>query len=152
MAGKAAIAFRHDRGAPLVVARTDFRERRHAGDRGRSHPAAAHARCRGGACARRGGGRVIPKNAVGPIATAARADLYDIAALGEAAATAGNVAIPLVKALTAEVAKADKAAAGFVHWGATSQDIVDTALMLELSAAIDALTADLDRAIVAFSG
>src|SRR6185312_3910175 len=93
---------------------------------------------------------VIPASAASPIAAAARADLYDIAALGEAAAAAGNVAIPIVKVLTAEVAKTDKAAAGFVHWGATSQDIIDTALMLELSAAIDALVADLDRAIVAF--
>src|SRR4051812_6583705 len=53
---------------------------------------------------------VIPNSVVGPITAATRADLYDSAALGEAAAAAGNVAIPLVKALTAEVAKADKAA------------------------------------------
>jgi 3-carboxy-cis,cis-muconate cycloisomerase len=38
-----------------------------------------------------------------------------------------------------------------VHWGATSQDIIDTALVLELRAAIDALTADLNRAIEAFT-
>ena len=64
---------------------------------------------------------------------------------------AGNIAIPLVKALTAEVAKTDKEAAGFVHWGATSQDLIDTALVLELRDAIDALAADLDRAVAAFS-
>ncbi len=72
-----------------------------------------------------------------------------MAALGDAAVAAGNLAIPLVKALTAEVAKTDPDAARYVHWGATSQDMIDTALVLELRAAIDALLADLDRAITA---
>ena len=38
-----------------------------------------------------------------------------------------------------------------MHWGATSQDVIDTALVLELRAAIDALLADLDRAIEGFT-
>jgi 3-carboxy-cis,cis-muconate cycloisomerase len=45
----------------------------------------------------------------------------------------------------------DKEAANFVHWGATSQDVIDTALMLELRAAIDALIVDLDAAIKGFT-
>ena len=48
------------------------------------------------------------------------------------AALAGNVAIPMVKALTALVAKSDPEAAAFVHWGATSQDAMDTGLVLQL--------------------
>ena len=44
-----------------------------------------------------------------------------------------------MKALTADVAKADADAARYVHWGATSQDVIDTATMLTLRAAIDAL-------------
>ena len=71
---------------------------------------------------------------------------YDIAALVEAQAPSGNIAIAVVGALTKAVAARDPAAANFVHWGATSQDVIDTALMLELRAAIDALIADLDRA------
>ncbi len=94
---------------------------------------------------------MIPALVIDPIVNAARAELYDIAALGEAAVLAGNVAIPLIAALTAEVAKSDHAAAGYVHWGATSQDVIDTALVLELRAAIDALIADLNRAIEAFT-
>jgi 3-carboxy-cis,cis-muconate cycloisomerase len=94
---------------------------------------------------------VIPALAIDPIATAARAEHFDVAALGEAAIPAGNVAIPLIAALTAEVAKTDHVAAGYVHWGATSQDVIDTALVLELRAAIDALVADLNRAIEAFT-
>ena len=42
-------------------------------------------------------------------------------------------------------------AARYVHWGATSQDVIDTALVLELRAAIDALLTDLDRAIRGFT-
>src|SRR6476469_9698336 len=54
---------------------------------------------------------VIPDHAARPIGTACRAELFDLSALAEAATRAGNVAIPLVKALTANVAKADANAA-----------------------------------------
>jgi 3-carboxy-cis,cis-muconate cycloisomerase len=94
---------------------------------------------------------VIPATAAPAISGACLADRYDLAAIGEAAVAAGNIAIPLIKALTAEVAKSDAEAARYVHWGATSQDVIDTALVLELRAAIDALVADLDRAITAFT-
>jgi 3-carboxy-cis,cis-muconate cycloisomerase len=94
---------------------------------------------------------VIPKGAAEPIGKACHAHLFDIKALGEAALAAGNLAIPLVKALTAEVKKSNAEAAGYVHWGATSQDVIDTALVLELRAAIDALTSELDRAISGFT-
>ncbi|MGZ3347947.1 MAG: 3-carboxy-cis,cis-muconate cycloisomerase [Xanthobacteraceae bacterium] len=94
---------------------------------------------------------IIPARAVDPIAQAARAERYDLAALGEAAAAAGNIAIPLINALAAEVAKADPSAAGYVHWGATSQDVIDSALVLELRAAIDVLIAALDHAVQGFA-
>jgi 3-carboxy-cis,cis-muconate cycloisomerase len=97
------------------------------------------------------GAGVIPAKAAEPIAQACKAERFDLAKIAEDAVTAGNVAIPLVKMLTAEVAKKDKEAAGYVHWGATSQDIIDTALVLELRDAIDALVADLDRAIHFFT-
>jgi 3-carboxy-cis,cis-muconate cycloisomerase len=95
---------------------------------------------------------VIPQSAVAPIAAACRAEAFDLAALAEAATRSGNLAIPLVKTLTADVAKADAEAARYVHWGATSQDVIDTATMLGLRAAIDALEPDLDRAILGFAG
>src|SRR5712672_3852308 len=95
---------------------------------------------------------VIPANAAGPIAKACKASSFDLADLAEAATRSGNLAIPLVKALTANVAKADADAARYVHWGATSQDVIDTASMLSLRAAIDALLSDNDRAIAGFAG
>ena len=95
---------------------------------------------------------VIPATAPGPIENAGRAAAFDLAALADAATRSGNIAIPLVKALTAEVAKVDADAARYVHWGATSQDVIDTATMLTLRAAIDALRGDIDRAIAGFAG
>jgi 3-carboxy-cis,cis-muconate cycloisomerase len=95
---------------------------------------------------------VIPAHAAGPITGACKAGAFDLAALAQAATRSGNLAIPLVKALTADVAKADAEAARYVHWGATSQDVIDTATMLTLRAGIDALLADTSRAIVGFAG
>jgi 3-carboxy-cis,cis-muconate cycloisomerase len=94
---------------------------------------------------------VIPKRAAGAIAAACKAGSFDLPALAEAAMRSGNLAIPLVKALTADVARADTEAARYVHWGATSQDVIDTATMLTLRAGIDALLADLGRAIAGFA-
>jgi 3-carboxy-cis,cis-muconate cycloisomerase len=94
---------------------------------------------------------VIPASATAPIGGACKASAFDLTGLAEAATRSGNIAIPLVKALTAAVAKADPDAARFVHWGATSQDVIDTATMLVVRAGIDALLADLDRAITGFA-
>ena len=94
---------------------------------------------------------VIPKSAVGPIGAACTADAFDLADLAEAATRSGNLAIPMVKTLTGNVAKADAEAARYVHWGATSQDVIDTAAMLTLRAGIAALLADIERAIAGFA-
>lgn len=79
---------------------------------------------------------VIPAAAVAPIAAACRASLIDLPALATSAASAGNLAIPLVKQLTQRVKIADPEAARYVHWGATSQDAIDTGLMLQLLQAL----------------
>ena len=78
---------------------------------------------------------VIPQAAVAPIEAACSAAHYDVSALSAATALAGNPAIPLVKALTAQVKANDAEAARWVHWGATSQDIIDTGAVLQLRAA-----------------
>jgi 3-carboxy-cis,cis-muconate cycloisomerase len=94
---------------------------------------------------------LMPALASDEIANAAKPERYDVKALGEDAAAAGNIVIPLIDALIAEVAKSDAAAAAYVRWGASSQDVLDTALVLELRAAIDVLIADLGRAIDGFA-
>src|SRR5690349_5050504 len=71
------------------------------------------------------------------IAAHCHADRFDLAALSEATATTGNPAIPLIAALTTQVAADDAEAARYVHWGATSQDAMDTGLVLQLRDALD---------------
>jgi 3-carboxy-cis,cis-muconate cycloisomerase len=94
---------------------------------------------------------VVPSSAAEAIASACKAGAFNLADLAEAATRSGNLAIPLVKALTAEITRSNTDAARFVHWGATSQDVIDTATMLGLRAGIDALLVDVDRAIAGFA-
>ena len=86
---------------------------------------------------------LIPPNVVAPIESACRADLYDFSALGEAIATAGNSAIPLVKALGKQIAATDAEAERYVHLGATSQDVMDSGLVLQLRQALALIESDL---------
>ncbi|HXH02115.1 MAG TPA: 3-carboxy-cis,cis-muconate cycloisomerase [Candidatus Competibacteraceae bacterium] len=86
---------------------------------------------------------VIPATAAPLIEAQCRAERFDLAALAQATALAGNSAIPLVKALTARVAEQDAAASRYVHWGATSQDAMDTGLVLQLRAALEVFETEL---------
>jgi 3-carboxy-cis,cis-muconate cycloisomerase len=88
---------------------------------------------------------VIPATAAAPIAACCNAARIDMPLLAHAAASAGNLAIPLVKQLTASVGQDDKEAAKYVHWGATSQDAIDTGLVLQLRHALDLIDADLGQ-------
>ena len=92
---------------------------------------------------------LIPHEAATIIARHCDAALFDMAALSRGAALGGNVAIPMVKALTALVADSDAAASRYVHWGATSQDAIDTGLVLQLRRVLDVVDADLARFAVA---
>src|ERR671921_851915 len=67
---------------------------------------------------------LIPAAAAESIAAACSRDDFDSTAIDTEAAVAGTPAIPLVQLLRARV---DGSAADFVHWGATSQDVIDSA-------------------------
>jgi 3-carboxy-cis,cis-muconate cycloisomerase len=98
---------------------------------------------------------LIPGPAASQIESQCRAELFDTAALSRGAAASGNPAIPMVKALTALVESSDHDAARFVHWGATSQDAMDTGLVLQLRSAlelIDAGVANLSDALARLAG
>ncbi|WNF56978.1 3-carboxy-cis,cis-muconate cycloisomerase [Pseudomonas sp. SG20052] len=86
---------------------------------------------------------LIPLSAAASIAAACQAGHYDFSALGEAIATAGNSAIPLVKALGKQIAANDAEAERYVHLGATSQDVMDTGLVLQLRRALALIESDL---------
>ena len=86
----------------------------------------------------------IPASAAPAIEAKCRAELYDMTVLARAAANAGNLAIPLVKQLSLLVAKKEKDAARYVHWGATSQDAIDTGRVLQLRQALALISSELD--------
>nr|WP_100549241.1 MULTISPECIES: 3-carboxy-cis,cis-muconate cycloisomerase [unclassified Pseudomonas] len=94
---------------------------------------------------------LIPQTAVQPIADACKAERYDFAALAQAIVTAGNPAIPLVKALGKQVAAHSAEAERYVHLGATSQDAMDSGLILQLRAAIGLLEQDLAQLAAALA-
>jgi 3-carboxy-cis,cis-muconate cycloisomerase len=88
---------------------------------------------------------VIPEAAARTIAAQCRVEKIDFADLARAAADAGNLAIPLVQQLTALVKNVSPEAAHYVHWGATSQDVIDTGLMLQVRDALSSMQASVDR-------
>ena len=88
---------------------------------------------------------IVPQEAVPAIVAACQVDLYDLFELAEAIAMAGNSAIPLVKALGRQVAAVNIEAEKYAHLGATSQDAMDTGLVLQLRRASDLLKSDLVR-------
>lgn len=85
---------------------------------------------------------VIPSEAAAAIGEACRAERFDAVAVGRAGRGTGNPASPLVSVLTEAV---EGEAAGYVHWGATSQDVMDTAAMLVARRALEEIVAELDR-------
>jgi 3-carboxy-cis,cis-muconate cycloisomerase len=84
---------------------------------------------------------VIPPAAAASIASSLRSAHLDVEQIGRDAVAAGNPVIPMVKMLTAIV---PPDAAGYLHWGATSQDILDTAMMLVARRALALMVADAD--------
>jgi 3-carboxy-cis,cis-muconate cycloisomerase len=86
---------------------------------------------------------LAPEGAGAAVTRAAVPGNFDAAELGALAALTGNPVPALARALAARV---PRSAAGAVHRGATSQDIVDTAAMLMARQAIDVITADLSSA------
>ena len=89
---------------------------------------------------------LVPAVARDAIAACCRADRFDSSMILNSARTAGNAAIPLVNALTQAVHAENPVASAWVHWGATSQDVLDTAMILQLRAASDLIVAQLKAA------
>jgi 3-carboxy-cis,cis-muconate cycloisomerase len=83
------------------------------------------------------------------VTAAARAERFDVAEIGRQAALTGNPVPALVRALSARV---DQGARAAVHQGATSQDIIDTAMMLLARRALRATEAHLSAAAAAAAG
>jgi adenylosuccinate lyase/3-carboxy-cis,cis-muconate cycloisomerase len=89
---------------------------------------------------------VIPAEAAERIAAACDAEDYDLDALRAEINDTQHPIVPVVHALEHRVGDE---AARFVHFGATTQDIMDTGQALQLRASLDLIEADLDGAIAA---
>lgn len=95
---------------------------------------------------------VIPESAAAIIADVANTQgiqAIDFENLAVATGLAGNIAIPFVKQFTAAVKAVDEDASRYVHWGATSQDILDTACILQARDALDIVEFQLRHAYAA---
>ncbi|HET9790098.1 MAG TPA: lyase family protein, partial [Candidatus Angelobacter sp.] len=88
---------------------------------------------------------IIPAGAAETIHQAATREKFNVASLTSATLLSATPAIPFVKQLTEQVRSVNPSAAGFVHWGATSQDLCDTAMILLLQEARAIFAADIKR-------
>jgi 3-carboxy-cis,cis-muconate cycloisomerase len=87
---------------------------------------------------------LVPPDAAAAITNIARVALIDFEALRRGTNLVGYPILPLVRQLSA---LCDEKTAGYVHWGATTQDIMDTACVLQLREAGRLLREDLARLI-----
>ncbi len=94
---------------------------------------------------------VIPASAAQSIGAAATLAAFDTVELSRQSLRAGTPSIPLVKELTRLVQAQDESATAFVHWGATSQDLSDTTLIILLKQAQSLIDVDLSRCDKAIS-
>jgi 3-carboxy-cis,cis-muconate cycloisomerase len=83
-----------------------------------------------------GGLGIVPTPSVLSIKNGCKISLLNIIHIKNDILLTGNAAIPLVKELIRVVKTHDAEAAKYVHFGATSQDVIDTAMVLQLQKAI----------------
>ena len=76
------------------------------------------------------------------IAKKCKVSNFDLSRLAEEAAAHGTVVVPLVKDLTKLVKSLDPEASTYVHYGITSQDVIDTAMVLQLVKAFEHIKLD----------
>ncbi|OOG47577.1 lyase family protein [Polaromonas sp. A23] len=92
---------------------------------------------------------LIPEAAAQSIAGTCKVELFDVAKIVRESGRAGSITVALVKNLRETVGLFNKEAAGFVHFGATSQDVIDTALALVTRRAVGLIETDVHKALVA---
>ena len=89
---------------------------------------------------------LIPASAADSIIGSCKVELFDVARIVRESGRAGSVAIPLVKALKESVGLFNADALPYVHFGSTSQDVIDTAMSLVTREAMALVEADLAKA------
>lgn len=92
---------------------------------------------------------LIPQAAAQSIIGTCKVELFDVAKIVRESGRAGSLAIPLVNSLRETVGLFNQDAVRFVHFGATSQDVIDTALALVTRDALDLIEVDVHKAAAA---
>ncbi|MES2978515.1 MAG: 3-carboxy-cis,cis-muconate cycloisomerase [Pseudomonadota bacterium] len=92
---------------------------------------------------------LIPDAAAQSIADTCKVELFDLAKIVRESGRAGSIAIPLVKSLKETVGLFNQDAVAYVHYGSTSQDVIDTALALVTRDALRLIEGDVGKCIVA---
>lgn len=93
-----------------------------------------------------------PASAADAVRSVIEAGDFDVVGLAARSRAGGNPIIPLVKDLRAAVAERDAEAARWVHRGATSQDVLDTALMLVASRVLEIIRPEIDATAAGLAG
>ena len=88
---------------------------------------------------------VIPREAAEAISRSLAEATFDVQAIASAARRSGTIAVPFVEMIRLDVRATEPSAAIYVHWGATSQDVTDTAMALCLMDARGIIDADHQR-------
>ena len=89
---------------------------------------------------------IIPESAAAQISKSADMKLYDFDDMRAEMARTSHPIVPLVRAMAAQCEKqGDKKAGEYVHWGATTQDVMDTGLVLQMKDAVDLVREGLDE-------
>jgi adenylosuccinate lyase len=89
---------------------------------------------------------VVPEAAAERIEREARVELLDLDLLRSGVESSQHPLVPLIRALAE---RCGEEAGAWVHWGATTQDVIDTGLVLQVRAALASIRRDLGRAIAA---
>lgn len=92
---------------------------------------------------------LIPQAAAQSIIGTCKVELFDVAKIVRESGRAGSLAIPLVNSLRETVGLFNQDAVRFVHLGATSQDVIDTALVLVTRDALNLIEADVRKTLAA---
>ncbi|MFF4607521.1 adenylosuccinate lyase family protein [Streptomyces sp. NPDC001339] len=94
----------------------------------------------------------VPTQAARAITDAARAEQFDVQELAGRSRAAANPVVALVQLLAEAVREKDPEAAHYVHQGSTSQDVLDTALMLVSARTTEIILGDLERVATGLAG
>jgi 3-carboxy-cis,cis-muconate cycloisomerase len=92
---------------------------------------------------------IIPQEAAKSIIGTCKVELFDVARIVRDSSRAGSVAIPLVRALKETVGLFNPEAVQWVHYGSTSQDVIDTAMVLATRDVLQLIVREVDKAMEA---